>query len=104
MTRTDSGTDWEIGEVPAAFASVSRLADECGFLAALFGSTVKQGRGRDLDVAMVSRFRERSDFRKFLDAFGGELVRRLEGPAERGNHSYEVARDGRLYHFCFGRM
>lgn len=94
---------WHIGEVPAAFASLDTLARSLGFRACLFGSTLVAGEGRDLDVAMMRILGEDGDYHKFMAAFGGEVVKRFDNP-ERGNHSYEVARDGKLYHFCFGRF
>jgi hypothetical protein len=99
-----SGTKrWTVDEVPAAFAELDPLAQSFGFRACLFGSTMKSESGRDLDIAMMKIFGTEPDHRKFLAAFGGEVVKRFDNP-ERGNHSYEVARDGKLYHFSFGRF
>lgn len=94
-----------LAEVPAVFAEIGELADKHGYIACLFGSTVKRGDGRDLDVMMLSRFGERQCWREFLAAFGGTVVKQYHRePVERGNHSYEVERAGKLYHFVFGRF
>jgi len=94
---------WFVEDVPACFAPIAELADKHGYVACLFGSVVKSGEGRDLDVMMVSRFRQSQDYHKFLAEFGGTVERTFQRP-ERLNHSYEVSKDGRLYHFIFGRF
>jgi len=94
---------WTIEDVPACFARVAEIADRHGYIATLFGSTVKEGKGRDLDVMMVSRFGESQDWVHFLAEFGG-VLKALYRRRDRSNHSYEIAREGKLYHFVFGRF
>jgi hypothetical protein len=109
-----AGTEnsWSVADVPKFFPAVAELADRNGYIACVFGSVVKEGTGRDLDVMMLTRYKARTDYHIFLAEFGGALERRYPMPGDeqyeervaKGNHSYEVRKDGRLYHFVFGRF
>lgn len=94
---------WELSEVPDRFEPVRLLADHHGYLAAIFGSVVRCGRGQDLDILMVRRFGKKANYQNFLVDFGGEIVRAHSGENCR-NHSYEVVRGDRIYHFVFGQF
>lgn len=102
-TAAATATRWTLAEVQEAFAEISPLADQFGYAATLFGSTLKTGDGRDLDVVMISRFAEVQNWRKFLWSFGGVIARRFDRE-DRGGFSFEVERGGKLYHFIFGRF
>jgi hypothetical protein len=94
---------WTVAEVPEHFAPIAALASECGFIASIFGSVVKKGGGRDLDVLMKASIDTPRNERRFIADFGG-VVRRERRNAERQILSYEVEKQGRLYHFVFGEI
>jgi hypothetical protein len=99
MTIPD--TDWSFADVPPLFERVWKLADDCGYLASLFGSVVKAGKGRDLDILLTPYANREQDKERFGHEFGGQVERKFIDP-ERGKESYEVRRGGRIYHFVFG--
>jgi hypothetical protein len=102
-TKISTTRCWSLAEVSDYFGPIAELADQCGYIASLFGSTVKNGIGRDLDILMVSRFKEEQNKSKFLAQFGGEVVKRTER-VDRGSLGLEIRKDGRLYDFRFGRF
>jgi poly(3-hydroxybutyrate) depolymerase len=96
-------TRWLIAEVPEHFGAIATLASECGFVASIFGSVVKEGSGRDMDVLMKASVDTPRNERRFLAGFGGTIQRKRRN-TETQILSYEVEKDGRLYHFVFGEI
>jgi len=48
-------TNWRIEEVPAIMTLLEPIASRCGFLISAYGSTVRRGEGRDLDLICVQK-------------------------------------------------
>ena len=105
MTATTMATKrWDASAATAAIREVTPLARRFGFCASLFGSVACNGEGNDLDLLLwrVPHWAA-ADERGFLEAFGGETVAE-HNRADRTTYSFEVARDGRLFHFVFQRV
>jgi hypothetical protein len=99
---SQAGIDpWELLDVPAVFGPVADLAESCGYVAAVFGSVLKVGTGRDLDIMLKPIADREQNKGGFQSAFGGTVHRRFCN-ASTGRESYEVLRNGKLYHFVFG--
>jgi hypothetical protein len=94
---------WTFAEVPARFGPIQVLAEKHGLLASLFGSTVQEGIGRDLDVLMTARREKTPDYDGFLSEFGGrEVYRKVK--ESKGIRCVKVAKQGRYYDFVFGTV
>jgi hypothetical protein len=94
---------WTFAEVPARFGPIQELAEKHGLLASLFGSTVQEGIGRDLDVLMTVRREMTPDYDGFLSEFGGrEVYRKVK--ESKGIRCVKVAKAGRYYDFVFGTV
>jgi hypothetical protein len=94
---------WALVDVANEFAHVSGLADDCGYLASIFGGTVKKGVGRDLDLLLTPYANRRQNRDLFLHEFGGSVLKRFED-ARLGFDSLEVVKGGQIYHFVFGSI
>jgi hypothetical protein len=95
--------DWSFLDVMSRFGAIQELALGHGYVASIFGSTVSQGGGRDLDVLMTP-IRGKVQMRdEFLREFGGQELHRNIDEA-KGIWSVELARRGRIHHFVFGTI
>ena len=103
IPTTTSARPWMFTDLPGRFGPVQVLARKLGMLAAVFGSVVQLGQGRDLDVLMVPLGGRELRPEEFISAFGGTETKRNEKP-ERGIFSVEVTKGGRIYHFVFGNV
>lgn len=99
---TAANTSWTIAEVIDVFPALRALALRHGYVVAICGS-VLSGVGRDLDLVLIPLADRTSDASGLAIEFGGQVVRRSVDEA-RGVRSYEVEKDGHLYHWIFGKF
>lgn len=103
MGTTAEATEWTLAEAQSQFASLSALAEECGFRMALLGSVLKKGSGRDLDLLMRPLRGKPQRREAFLARFGGTMVK-PRWNAGRGIDGCQVELGGKLYDFVFGEF
>lgn len=92
--------DWTIEEAMVQFPSLSELAERHGYLLLMFGSVLKKGKGRDLDLHLSPFGALAQSEVGFLTEFGGVLKQSTCRPA-RNRKRFLMQRDGRLYDFNF---
>lgn len=80
---------------------IEELAADCGFMVTVFGSTLKNGRGHDLDLLFSPIGSVQQEEVRLLKEFGGVLKgARLN--AAHNVRAFQVEKDGKLYDFVFG--
>jgi len=96
----DAALRWSLEDAAAVFPALSELAERHGYRAALMGSVLTRGIGRDLDVAMF-RLKGADHHRAaFISEFGGQVIRDLQTPG--GADHAHVLKGERVYDFSFG--
>ncbi|MDR3754295.1 MAG: hypothetical protein P4K78_10765 [Terracidiphilus sp.] len=97
-------TSWTIEDALPVFKEITAQAREYGFFPAIFGSVARTGAGRDLDLYMVHvpHWSAIPQCSKWLEDFGGTIMHVNQRP-DRTTRSWEILREGRLYHFVFAK-